>query len=116
MLIPLAYNSAFDAGLIAHHTSIVSADAGSLASPASWQCLMKRSAWLSTTGRRRLGAGHRALGDAVAALEALRSLSQPPPGAVERAACSKPSTPEEGSSPRRHASRVSSSTSARAAV
>ncbi|MFJ9574523.1 3'-5' exonuclease [Streptomyces bacillaris] len=115
--IPLAYNSAFDAGLIAHHTRMVAADAGHLASPASWQCLMKRrSTWLSTTGRRRLGAGHRALGDAVAALDVLRSLAQPPPGAAERAADADTSTAEGGSSPRRRASRVSSSTSVLTAV
>lgn len=113
----LAYNSAFDAGLIAHHTLMVPADAGRLATPAPWQCLMKRrSTWLSTTGRRRLGAGHRALGDAVAALEILRSLAQPPPGAVEKADRSGSSTSDRGSSPRRRASRVSSSTSVLAAV
>ncbi|MEV6421666.1 3'-5' exonuclease [Streptomyces sp. NPDC051662] len=107
----LAYNSAFDAGLIAHHTRMVPADAGRLASPASWQCLMKRrSAWLSTTGRRRLGAGHRALGDAVAALEVLRSLGQPPPGAAQEPACSDPSMSDGDSSLRRRASWVSSST------
>ncbi|MCG7523998.1 3'-5' exonuclease [Streptomyces sp. OfavH-34-F] len=95
--IPLAYNSAFDAGLIAHHTRMTAADAGHLASPASWQCLMKRrSTWLSTTGWRRLGADHRALGDAVAALDVLRSLAQPPPGATESAVDADPSTADWG--------------------
>lgn len=80
----LAYNASFDSGLIRSDSLRVGADAGRLASPAAWECLMKkRSIWRSTSSRLKLGGGHRARGDAEAAQRLLHDLTQPPPGALD---------------------------------
>ncbi|MFF1569807.1 3'-5' exonuclease [Streptomyces sp. NPDC058293] len=76
----LAYNSDFDRRMTVGHARALEADPGRLRSSQAWQCLMKRrSMWLSTTSRLRLGGRHRALGDAVAARELLLSLRERPP-------------------------------------
>ncbi|MEV7470118.1 3'-5' exonuclease [Streptomyces kronopolitis] len=76
----LAYNSAFDQRMIVGHARSVGADAGRLRSAQAWQCLMKRrSMWLNTTTRLRLGGKHRALGDALAARDLLQTLRDRPP-------------------------------------
>ncbi|MFF8992589.1 3'-5' exonuclease [Streptomyces sp. NPDC014983] len=76
----LAYNSPFDKRMTVGHARAVGADPGRLALEASWECLMRRrSRWLRTTSRRRLGGRHRARGDALAALEVLRQLRTRPP-------------------------------------
>ncbi|MFF4934573.1 3'-5' exonuclease [Streptomyces griseofuscus] len=76
----LAYNSSFDQRMIVGHARSVGADPGRLRSAQAWQCLMKRrSMWLNTTSRLRLGGKHRALGDALAARDLLQTLRDRPP-------------------------------------
>ncbi|MFE1189915.1 3'-5' exonuclease [[Kitasatospora] papulosa] len=76
----LAYNSRFDERMTVGHARAVGADPGRLGLADSWDCLMRRrSTWLRTTSRRRLGGHHRALGDALAALDVLRTLRTRPP-------------------------------------
>ncbi|MEU8545262.1 3'-5' exonuclease [Streptomyces sp. NPDC048717] len=75
----LAYNSDFDRRMSVGHARALGADPGRLHLAQSWQCLMKRrSMWLGTTARLRLGGRHRALGDAAAARELLLSLRARP--------------------------------------
>ncbi|MYZ39131.1 MULTISPECIES: 3'-5' exonuclease [unclassified Streptomyces] len=79
----LAYNSRFDERMTVGHARAVGADPGRLRLADSWDCLMRRrSTWLRTTSRRRLGGHHRALGDAHAALDVLRTLRTRPPHTV----------------------------------
>ncbi|MFE0777608.1 3'-5' exonuclease [Streptomyces sp. NPDC058861] len=76
----LAYNSDFDRRMAVGHARALGVDPGRLHSVQAWQCLMKRrSMWLGTTTRLRLGGRHRALGDAVAARDLLLSLRERPP-------------------------------------
>ncbi|MFD8947545.1 3'-5' exonuclease [Streptomyces xanthophaeus] len=75
----LAYNSDFDRRMTVGHARALGVDPGRLHSAQSWHCLMKRrSMWLGTTARLRLGGRHRALGDAVAARDLLLSLRERP--------------------------------------
>ncbi|MCL3999043.1 hypothetical protein [Streptomyces lavenduligriseus] len=78
--IVLAYNSDFDRRMIVGHARSVGAAPGRLRSAQAWQCLMRRrSVWLNTTTRLRLGGKHRAFGDALAARGLLRTLRDRPP-------------------------------------
>ncbi|MFD9771599.1 3'-5' exonuclease [[Kitasatospora] papulosa] len=75
----LAYNSDFDRRMTVGHARALGVDPSRLHSVQAWQCLMKRrSMWLGTTTRLRLGGRHRALGDAVAARDLLLSLRERP--------------------------------------
>lgn len=75
----IAYNAAFDAGVIARHTRATGGRLEHLADPRQWACLMDRRAQWDRTGRpTRLGAGHRALGDCRAALELLQRMAAGP--------------------------------------
>ncbi|MEU0213918.1 exonuclease domain-containing protein [Streptomyces sp. NPDC006265] len=79
----LAYNSDFDKRMTLGHARALGCDPGRLRSAQAWQCLMKRrSMWLSTTTRLKLGGRHRALGDAIAARELLLSLRGRPPSTL----------------------------------
>ncbi|MEU7073021.1 exonuclease domain-containing protein [Streptomyces narbonensis] len=81
----LAYNSDFDRRMTVGHARTLGADPGRLHAVQAWQCLMKRrSMWLGTTTRLRLGGRHRALGDAAAARELLLSLRERPPHTLPR--------------------------------
>uniref|UniRef100_UPI0018FE4F96 3'-5' exonuclease n=1 Tax=Streptomyces sp. NRRL S-241 TaxID=1463896 RepID=UPI0018FE4F96 len=76
----LAYNASFDRRMAVGHARALGADPGRLQPAQAWQCLMKRrSMWLGTTTRLRLGGRHRALGDAAAARDLLLSLRERPP-------------------------------------
>lgn len=79
----IAYNAAFDAGVIARHTRATGRLLEHLAEAHRWACLMERRAiWDGTGQRTRLGASHRAVGDCRAALELLDLIAagsaQPP--------------------------------------
>jgi len=58
----LAYNAAFDSGVIAQHTCRDELDPGHLQDDGRWACLMgRRSAWALRYRWLPLGGGHRAL-------------------------------------------------------
>jgi hypothetical protein len=74
----LAYNAAFDAGVIARHTSRDQLDPGHLAEAGRWACLMgRRSAWALRYRWLPLGGGHRALGDCQTAYHLLCAMTAP---------------------------------------
>jgi DNA polymerase III epsilon subunit-like protein len=75
----VAYNSDYDLGVIREDSRRYGVDPGHVGDPANWACLMtRRSDWLRRSRWFPLLGEHRALGDCYAALELLRSLSQPP--------------------------------------
>jgi len=72
----LAYNVDFDAGVVRADTERYGLDLGDLAQDERWGCIMRRRAeTLPPSAGLALGAGHRALGDSLAALDVLRTLS-----------------------------------------
>jgi DNA polymerase III epsilon subunit-like protein len=74
----LAYNAAFDAGIIAGHTARDGLDPGHLDDDGRWACLMgRRSDWQLRWRRLPLGGGHRALGDCQTAYELLCAMTAP---------------------------------------
>lgn len=75
----LAYNAAFDRRRIAATQERAGLDAAVLPGEERWECLMEaRSVWERVGRRLRLGGGHRAAQDALAALEVLRAMVRPP--------------------------------------
>jgi hypothetical protein len=72
----LAYNCEYDQAVICTDTKRHDLAADHLADSTRWGCVMnRRSDWNATTRRSRLGGGHRALGDALAALDVLRQMT-----------------------------------------
>lgn len=72
----LAYNVDFDSGVVRADSERYGLDLGDLARDERWGCIMRRRAeTLPASAGLALGAGHRALGDSLAALDVLRSLS-----------------------------------------
>ncbi|MFC7331357.1 3'-5' exonuclease [Marinactinospora rubrisoli] len=75
----LAYNADFDRGRIRADCARYGIDPGRLATSTAWRCLMEdRSVYTRVSGWMPLGGGHRALGDAAAALELLRGFTAAP--------------------------------------
>lgn len=75
----LAYNVAFDAGVIRADTHRYGLDLGDLESDGRWDCIMlRRAETLPASEGLALGAGHRARGDSLAALDVLRVLASDP--------------------------------------
>ncbi|MEV0732359.1 3'-5' exonuclease [Polymorphospora sp. NPDC050346] len=74
----LAYNADYDQGVVLADTAAAGRRPGHLAEPDRWGCVMlARSDWERTSRWQRLGAGHRALGDAQAARQVLLSMTAP---------------------------------------
>lgn len=74
----LAYNVEFDAGVLRADSERYGLDLGDLARDDRWGCIMlRRAETLPTSAGLALGAGHRALGDTLAALDVLRTLGSP---------------------------------------
>jgi DNA polymerase III epsilon subunit-like protein len=77
----LAYNAEFDAGVIRSDSDRYGLDPGHLADVGRWGCVMnRRSDWHRRRRWLPLWGGHRALDDALAALEVLRRLATPRDG------------------------------------
>ncbi|BBG20748.1 putative exonuclease (plasmid) [Actinacidiphila reveromycinica] len=82
----LAYNEAFDRECIVNDCRRLGLSAGHLGQLSTWDCLMeRRSDWEGISRWLPLGGGHRALGDAQAALRLLHDLAQPPAWALPQA-------------------------------
>lgn len=74
----LAYNSEHDQTVVVDHTRALGLDPGWLADTRRWGCIMvNRTAWERQWHWIRLGAGHRALGDALAARDVLHAMTTP---------------------------------------
>ena len=74
----LAYNAAFDSGVIARHTARDGLDLGYIGDDGRWACLMgRRSAWALRYRWLPLGGGHRARGDCQTAYELLCAMTVP---------------------------------------
>lgn len=75
----LAYNSDYDAQVIASDCRRYDLSPAHLGSPQTWGCIMNtRSDWLGIRRWVALGGGHRARGDCLEALDVLCSLTTPP--------------------------------------
>lgn len=71
----LAYNSPFDRAAIARSSTRCGMSAEHMVNPLSWMCLMRARSAIEGARWRRLDAGHRALGDTLAALDVLHDLA-----------------------------------------
>jgi DNA polymerase-3 subunit epsilon len=73
----LAYNAPFDRECLLADAQRYSADPEHLDDPDTWGCIIRaRSAWVGTPEHfYPLGAGHRAVGDAIAALTVLQTIA-----------------------------------------
>ncbi|OEV13021.1 hypothetical protein AN218_05545 [Streptomyces nanshensis] len=81
----LAYKEEYDRTVIKEDCRRLGLKPGHLGKPATWECLMQaRADWEESPGYARLGGDHRALGDAVAALDLLKDLAGAPPWARSR--------------------------------
>jgi DNA polymerase III epsilon subunit-like protein len=81
----LAYNAAYDHAILVEQGLRSAVDIEHLAEPSRWECIMQaRSDWLGRPHHRYpLGGNHRALGDAIAALNLLELIANEtlrPPG------------------------------------
>jgi DNA polymerase III epsilon subunit-like protein len=75
----LAYYSDFDLGVIRLDSDRYHLDPGHLGDEANWDCVMtRRSEWLRNRKWRRLGGGHRALGDCLRTRDVLIGLTASP--------------------------------------
>ena len=74
----LAYNAPFDYECIRSNAQRHDADSEHLDDPDTWGCIMRaRSAWVGSPDHfYPLGAAHRAVGDAVAALAVLQAIAE----------------------------------------
>jgi hypothetical protein len=73
----LAYNSDYDRGVVVAHSARYGLDPSHLADAARWGCVMnRRSDWARRRRWMPLEGGHRALQDAKAALEVLRTIAR----------------------------------------
>lgn len=92
----LAYNVDFDAGVIRADTERYGLDLGDLAGDERWGCIMvRRAETLPASAGLALGAGHRALGDSLAALDVLHTM-----GGAAASAPMRPGPTDELSSTR----------------
>ncbi|MEU0389186.1 3'-5' exonuclease [Streptomyces chartreusis] len=81
----LAYNAEYDKTVMVGDCLRVEADPQHLRAKGQWGCIMRRrSDWEGVRNFLPLGGGHRALGDACAALEMLTSLASAPEWVLER--------------------------------
>ena len=73
----LAYNAAFDRACLLADSQRHGRDPEHLDDPDTWGCIMRaRSAWVGTPDHfYPLGAAHRAVGDAIAALTVLQTIA-----------------------------------------
>lgn len=74
----LAYNAPFDYECIRSDSQRYDIDSEHLDDPGNWGCIMRaRSAWVGSPDHfYPLGAAHRAVGDAVAALAVLQAIAK----------------------------------------